>query len=356
MHKKSPHILVVGAGIIGASIAWYLMQRGAAVTIVEAAEPGGVATPNSFSWINSNYSFEQSYFDLRHRSMAEWKQLSHNLPQLPVSFSGSIYLPQHGLDIEAFVDDHSAWGYRISLIDGARVRELEPNLAADVECAAHARDEGAAEAKDVARLLVAAAVEDGAQLLTGAAVEGLDYSGEHVSGVRIKDGSLQADEVIIAAGAATPQLLAETSYDLPLNTPPGLLAHTKPVPQLVNGVILAEGLHIRQKRDGALLVGADFEGSILEDDPASGARELMRRLGALILTNDAFILDRVTTGLRPTPQDGLPVVGRVPGTEGLYIAVMHSGVTLAPAIGLLAAQEILDGKRDPLLAPFGPER
>jgi len=60
--------------------------------------------------------------------------------------------------------------------------------------------------------------------------------------------------------------------------------------------------------------------------------------------------------VRPMPEDGFPAVGFVPGPEGLYVAVMHSGVTLAPAIGRFAAEEILDGARIDLLAPYRPSR
>jgi glycine/D-amino acid oxidase-like deaminating enzyme len=61
-------------------------------------------------------------------------------------------------------------------------------------------------------------------------------------------------------------------------------------------------------------------------------------------------------GQRPVPSDGFPVIGRAAGASGLYVAVMHSGVTLAPAIGRFAAAEILTGLRDALIEPYGLER
>ena len=67
-------------------------------------------------------------------------------------------------------------------------------------------------------------------------------------------------------------------------------------------------------------------------------------------------LDFHTVGYRPTPADGFPVIGRPAGTGGLYVSVMHSGVTLAPAVGLFAAAEILSGERSGLLSPYGPDR
>ena len=71
---------------------------------------------------------------------------------------------------------------------------------------------------------------------------------------------------------------------------------------------------------------------------------------------DALTLDFHTLGYRPMPSDGFPIIGRAAGVDGLYVAVMHSGITLAPVVGLFAAEEVLDGRRDPLLAPYGLSR
>ena len=77
----------------------------------------------------------------------------------------------------------------------------------------------------------------------------------------------------------------------------------------------------------------------------------LRKAGVL-KGGEKLEFDSFTVGYRPTPTDGYPIVGRVNGHSGLYLAVMHSGMTLAPAIGLLATQEIVDGADAPLLAPY----
>jgi len=356
MSGKGPQIIVAGAGIIGASIAWHLTRGGGRVTVFDAGEAGGVATPNSFSWINSNYSFARPYFALRHHSMGEWRRLSRVLPQLPVSLSGSLYLPAPGVDLEKFVKRNRAWGYRIELIDGARFRELEPHWRHETGLAARAGDEGAAEAEEVAQCLVAAAVEEGAVLRAKTRIEGLVFSHSGVCGVRVNGETVPADEVIVAAGTATAELVSPCGFELPLTAPPGILVHTAPVAPLLNSIVLADGLHIRQKPGGELLAGADNQGTELDGDPEASAEILMQRMRAALPGGDALALAGITTGYRPTPGDGLPVLGRAPGVSGLYIAVMHSGVTLCPAVGDFAAREILTGARDTLLAPFGPER
>lgn len=76
-----PRVVVVGAGIIGASLAWHLTRGGAHVTIV-ADDVGGTATPCSFAWLNASWNNPRFYYDLRLRSMARWKRLAEEVPGL----------------------------------------------------------------------------------------------------------------------------------------------------------------------------------------------------------------------------------------------------------------------------------
>jgi glycine/D-amino acid oxidase-like deaminating enzyme len=73
---------------------------------------------------------------------------------------------------------------------------------------------------------------------------------------------------------------------------------------------------------------------------------------SFIKDGESLEMDFHTVGYRPTPKDGFPVLGGVSGIDGLYLAVTHSGVTLAPAIGRFAAEEILEGREEPPLAPY----
>jgi glycine/D-amino acid oxidase-like deaminating enzyme len=74
------HVLVVGGGIVGASIALHLLRGGARVTLIEGGNSGGVATRNSFAWINANRGNPLDYFRLRVRAIEEWHELERSLP------------------------------------------------------------------------------------------------------------------------------------------------------------------------------------------------------------------------------------------------------------------------------------
>jgi glycine/D-amino acid oxidase-like deaminating enzyme len=86
------------------------------------------------------------------------------------------------------------------------------------------------------------------------------------------------------------------------------------------------------------------------------AAELFVALKGMIRFGDALTPEFHVLGHRPIPKDGFPAVGRVDGVGGLYVAVTHSGITLAPAIGRFVADEIVTGRRKALLEPFGLAR
>ena len=160
----------------------------------------------------------------------------------------------------------------------------------------------------------------------------------------------------MAAGTGTMQLLESIGITLKMTAPPGLIAHSKPVGEVLRGLVVTLGLHVRQTAEGRLVAGADFAGSDPMDQAGTLARGLHLKVQALVKGAETVELDFHTISFRPMPADGLPAVGRAGGLAGLYVAVSHSGITLAPAIGRFAALELLDGERDPLLLPYAPDR
>ena len=119
---------------------------------------------------------------------------------------------------------------------------------------------------------------------------------------------------------------------------------------------MSPGLHVRQTPEGRLLAGADFGGSDPGADAEAVSLDLFEVMRGMFKDGSAFEYAYHTVGYRPMPGDGFPVVGRPPKIDGLYLAVLHSGITLAPAVGLFAAEEIIGGNRNDLLKPYGPER
>ena len=350
---NSPHIAVIGAGIVGASIAWHLARAGAVVTVLEAGEPCGVATAASFAWINASWSNPAPYVRLRLRGMAEWRRLAAEVPDLTVAWCGGLCWDLAPAELREFVRRRAAKDYPLTLVGPAEIAAIEPALADPPELAVHAAAEGAVEPVRAALALSRDAQARGARLRRGTRALGLRQRGGRVVGVETSEGFTPADEVVVAAGAGTPELLATAEVGLRLAAPPGLLAHSRPCAPLLRGIVLAPELHLRQTEEGRIAIGADFGGADPGADPAATARGLLQQAQAMLRGAPGLELSHWTVGHRPTPADGFPVVGRPEGTAGLYLAVMHSGMTLAAAIGRFAAQELLTGERETLLGPYG---
>ncbi len=350
------HVIVIGAGIVGASAAWHLAVAGARVTVVDAAGTGGVATPNSFAWINASWGNPEPYFRLRMRSMAEWRRLADAVPRIPLSWCGGLCWDLPPVELEVFAAGHSAWGYGIRRVDTAEIARIEPRLAAPPDFALHVAGEGAVEPVLACRALLDDAARRGATVRTELPVTALLREGDRVVGIDLGPERLVADEVVLAAGAGAPGLAASAGFDIRLDTPPGLLVHSRPHGRLLNGLVLAEQAHVRQTADGRVVAGADFGGAEPGRDPLDTAHALFAEVKAMLTGAETLEFDVHTIGYRPTPIDGFPMIGRPAGLNGVYLAVMHSGVTLAPAVGLFTAEEILSGRRDPLLAPYGADR
>jgi glycine/D-amino acid oxidase-like deaminating enzyme len=171
----------------------------------------------------------------------------------------------------------------------------------------------------------------------------------------LADGTeLSADMVVLAAGTATVALAAKAGVEVPVDDPPGLLVSTQAVPPLLRGLVVGPGLELRQLRDGRLLGSGHYAGTDPGTDPDAVAEELLASVRSAVRGGEALRLHGHTVGHRPVPRDGFPIVGAA--APGLHVAVTHSGVTLAPAIGRFVAEELLRDHRDPLLAPFGLER
>ena len=352
----APHCIVIGSGIIGASIAWHLAEAGARVSVLEAGSAGGLATRDSWAWINASWGNPEPYFRLRLRAMAEWQRLDAAVPGLGWQRCGGLLWDLAPEALQAYAAQHRAWGYKLEWWEAPQIGQRVPALRQPPPRALWAPDEAQAEPLQASLALLAAAQARGATLHTGTPVRALVAQAGRVVGVRTDAGVVWADEVIIAAGTGSAALLDALGLPLPIEAPVGLLVHSTPTRPLLPCLLMTPALHVRQTRDGRLLAGADYVGRVDEGDPEVQAQALWASVKDTLHGTAGLALERFSLGRRPTPADGLPLLGRPRNLAGLYLAVTHSGVTLAPAVGVFAAQELLQGQRDALLSPFHPDR
>jgi glycine/D-amino acid oxidase-like deaminating enzyme len=360
-------IVVVGSGIIGASIAYHLVKRGASVVIVDAVRPGAGATEKSFGWINATFSKRpRAYFDLNQLGLAGWRRLEIELGgELKVQWGGSVaWAPADATaeTLRADVRRHQEWGYATHLIDEEEFRRLLPNIApGHFGAACHCEFEGAVDPVDALKALLRQVRELGGEVRHPFQVDGVKLESGRVTAVRAGESTLEAGTVVLASGVAT-QLLAEMAeVNIPLKESRGVLVHTRPQPKLIDRVVLAPDVHCKQKLDGRVVVGGRIVAGVGTGDgemvePGDNGQQILREAAKVLPGIRGVAVERVTIGLRVMPADEYPVVGFSERCPNLYVAAMHSGVTLAPLIGQLAALEILDGARVSSLDPYRPSR
>ena len=176
--------------------------------------------------------------------------------------------------------------------------------------------------------------------------------------------------VVLAAGVNTTELAAKAGIHVPQEESPGVVIRTDPRPPLLPTVPVIylpaldsdhSEIHLRQCHDGSLMIGEGNQESLRRDDTQAHADDLLGRAIHYLPSLAGARAITVPVGYRPMPLDGYPVLGFPAPVSGetapnVYIALTHSGVTLAPLIGELAAIEIVDGVRVESLSPYRPER
>ena len=337
------HIVIVGTGIVGAALAYRLAEAGVAVTLIDRAGVGSGASSKSFGWINASDAEPVRYNRFRQEAIAAWRRLPESLA-LPVRWGGSLACEAGENAVRAHADALAALGCAARVVEGAEIARLAPGVAGLRDVAVLCADEGAVDAAVAARILTEAAASLGARRMTGMDALSLRLVGDRVCGLSTSFGPLDADVVVLAAGTGSAELAATAGVTLPMADRKGLIVRTRPLPPVVTPIILTEDVHFRQEPDGRIIVGEDFSGEgpnfgLIDRDPGKLANMLIDRLRARLPEVDGIALGEMTLGTRPIPADGMPVIGQA--APGLYLTAMHSGVTLAPLVGELAAREVL---------------
>lgn len=351
MSVAAPNVVVIGGGIIGASIAWHLAPD-ANVTIV-AEELGGVATPLSFAWVNADTT-DETYYNFRLRSIERWVQINNELPYLPIDFSGALTFNMPPDELAEHLELQAGRGYDVVRVERSEINEMEPNLVDDAvpDWSILANQEGFMEAEMVALDLIAHAKAHGAQVVQEAVTGFIKAPDGSVKGVATSDREIQADHVVLAAGLGSVPLLAAENIDLPLSARDGMLVNSRPAKAgLLSKLYNGDKLHMRQTATGVIRSGRDYSGGDPGDDPQGDADALFAEVQAAFKNGNELEYGGYTIGSRPDPADGYPILGRT-GLDGLTVAVMHSGVTNGAIVGELIAKLVLTNVTDPLMEPY----
>lgn len=376
--KLGPRVVVVGAGVVGACIAWRVAQAGGIVTLIERGNPGSGASGLTFAWVGGSYldAVERpEYFALKVRGVAAVERMASVL-------GGAQWLHRSGVlvwscragfagTVATGLKALSEEGIRTQFVTRGRAAELEPQVQIPEGSlvVGYCPNDGYVDGVQMSWSAVEASSQHGAVVRTSTVVENIVEASGRVRGVRVAGGEvIPADTVVVAAGTETERIIADSGGFLPLvssrdrgSDALGLLVTTRPNECHIRRVNVGDDLMFRPDSGSRLLLHSyDVDRVVLTGDPQGFLRrkgdEVVALLRRYVRTDEDLTVESSRVGVRPIPVDGLPACGWVGHMSGLYAVVTHSGMSLGPLLGEAVAAEVIEGQDVAFLQSFRPSR
>ena len=365
-------VAVVGGGVVGFFVAYRLAGMGVPVTLIDQEGPGAGATGNSAGNVQPASGDDGAYkIALGAESLALWRKY---LPRIKEA-GGNDFGDQDVRYLYAAVNENEesavrevlsglhAAGLKADWVDGQTAREIEPKLSDSIIGGTLHQDCIQMDPKLFMTAFAPAAEAEGVTILRQKKAVGLTVSGGRIRGVDLQDGSsLECSSVVLAIGAWTGQAVSDwLGYDLPVE-PYGLqklhleLGAATPL----NCAVRWNGVNIVCRRDGKVHAGSRFDPAGFDAKPSADAREwLLAQVAEVLPGFHVSGVETIAAFAASTPAR-IPLVGRLPGIDGVYLAVPSTdGFLMAAVLGEMTAELMVNGKEHPLmerspLAKAGP--
>ncbi|MHB8681098.1 MAG: glycine oxidase ThiO [Acidimicrobiales bacterium] len=383
MTARSPHdsstrtdVVVAGGGVIGLAIAWQAARRGMAVLVADP-EPGrgaSWAAAGMLAPVTEVHYGEEALLELNLASAYRWAAFADDVQA--ASGQSIEYLPC-GTLLVAADDGDRAWAedllrfqrelsLDVQWLTAREARALEPDLAPGIRAALWAPADHQVDNRLLLAGLEHAAQRAGARFHR-ARVETIETAGGVATGVLLGDGSAVAcDAVVIAAGWQSGTIAGLPADAVPPVRPvKGQILRLSPAvggPRLsrsVRGIVEGASVYLVPRRDGTIVVGATVEERGDDTEVTAGAvYELLRDARRVVPAVSELGLAEAMAGLRPGSPDNGPLIGWLPGLQGVLVATGHyrNGILLTP-ITSAAVVALLCGETPPAqTALFGPQR
>lgn len=379
----SADVVVVGGGIVGCAVAHAVALAGRRCVLLEAEHLAAGTTGASFAWLNAtSKGGAEDYHRLNAAGVDAWRALAaeHGEVALGLHRTGLVQwsspqAPARMDELRARAAQLREWGHPARWIERAELAALEPHMRfPDDAEGLFAPGDGWLDAPRATRLLAARVRALGGEVREHTPALALEQRGGRLRGVRTANGLVTCAQAVLCAGTRIAELVpGGQGARFPVSGRPGLLLHTVPglARRFVERIVYAETeqpCHVRPDTGGGLLLGADdLDARVSGGDPAHVDPDALRdAAGALLARADGLLPGlaaasplagcRWRVGVRPWPSDRRTVAGAVPGVDGLFLAVTHSGITLSAVLGPLMARALDEGRLPDALAPFDYRR
>jgi sarcosine oxidase, subunit beta len=357
---KAADIVILGAGVMGASIAFHLAKRNAGqVVVLEKDHVGRGGSGRSSALIRMHYSYppEVQLAVLSLKMFQNWKEIVGEVGDFHRTGFVRIVAPTESERLRANVEMQKKLGVHVQLISKRELQKLEPDWSLDdVNIAAYEPDSGYGDGAGVANDFLGCARDLGVAYFPRTEVSRLRVCGDQIRGVETTQGAIDAPVVVVATGPWTRPLLEQAGYELPIETEFHHVAILKNASGMkaAGCACIDSGTATYFRSDGSdkFLVG-DFYGRRGVDPNNFPQRTSDESLETLIeracrrvpaLANAEVL--RGVTGVYDMTPDSRPMLGEVPGIQGLHLCVGFSGMgfKISPAIGVVMSELLVDRK------------
>lgn len=366
---KSPSVIVVGAGIVGCTVAYELAKSGASVHVIETRAPGQGATRASAGILAPFIEGHGSTLlrDLGKRSLDLYDAFIARLSQdsnhsLVYRRNGTFELAFSNADVERLgelatllADRGVSWSW----IEPQQFKDYEPNAAPNALGALLIPAHGYVGVTSLTLAAAAAAEAFGARFtMETGAIRILPAPGGRVS-VQTPAETLDADRVVLAAGSWSSQISVEGVAAIPVKPIRGQLIQLQTDAGAIERVMWGPDGYLVPWPDGSVLVGSTVEDVGFDESHTTDAVEHLRKAAATLVPRLADApMSGVRTGLRPKGPDDVPILGRSKVVPGLIYATAHyrNGVLFTPLTVELVRDLVFDRAADPALRDLDPSR
>ena len=367
--RRPSDIIVVGAGIVGCSIAFELARRGASVEIVDDRPVGMGATQASAGvlapYIEAHEGNPLLALTVRSLSMFDAFIASvTDVSGMPVPYKRTgtldVAADERELqDLRAIAGVLERRGVPALMLDAEAARAEEPLVADGIAGGLLIEAHGFVAAADLTRALVAAARAKGAQLVEQSRVRRI-YQRDGDAVAETDRGTLTSNAVVLAAGTWSGAIAVDgVTSRVPVRPVRGQLLHLGWAGTPLRRVTWSRSCYMVPWDDGTVLVGATSEEAGFDERlTVSGVHDLLQAVSDVIPHAWTATFRGARVGLRPATTDNLPVIGASAVMPNLMYATGHyrNGILLAPLTAQLVADAMLDGVNDPMLATVSPSR
>ncbi|MFQ5824796.1 MAG: glycine oxidase ThiO, partial [bacterium] len=333
--KSSSDVIIIGAGIIGCSIAYRLAQEGLRVTVIEKGQSGEEASSAAAGMLapqaEAAHGLHSSLSELCVASHALYPNFVAELEEetgIKIGYqnSGSIFVAtdfKEAMTLAGLLERQRKAGMQAEELSANQLKELEPALDKTIEVGVYLPEDHYVDNRRLIKTLVASAARRGVEFLTGTPVIGFDYRKASVVGVKIPGSVLNGDIFINAAGCWAGLVDPTNRIPLPIRPIRGQMVCVEKQPQPLRHLIHSTGCYLVPWPDGRILVGSTLENvGYNKAVTAQGIHQLLKAALKIVPPLESAHIQEVWAGLRPDTQDNLPILGTT-SISNLIMATGH---------------------------------